>query len=65
MIKTFRSTGIGNEEPFDEKTAKEWRRKKEATRRFLEELRNSAENPSWSFQERPHGSEDDAGTPDL
>ena len=65
MIKTFRSTGIGNEEPFDEKMAKEWRRKKEATRRFLEERRNSAEDPNWSFQERPNGSEDDAGTPDL
>ncbi len=65
MIKIFRSTGIGNEEPFDEETAKEWRRKKEATRRFLEERRNSDQHPSWSFQERPNGSEDDAGTTDL
>jgi hypothetical protein len=46
-------------------TAKEWRRKKDATRRFLEELRNSEQHPGWSFQERPNGSEDDAGTTDL
>lgn len=39
MIKTFRSTGIGNEVPFDEETAEEWRRKKEETPRLLERNR--------------------------
>lgn len=39
MIKTFKSTGIGNEAPFDEETAEEWRRKKEKTRRLLERNR--------------------------
>lgn len=64
MIKTFKSTGIGNEEPFDEETAREWRRKKEATRRFLKDRRNPSEDLPWSLQERS-GPEDDASTPDL
>lgn len=65
-MKTFRSTGIGNEEPFDEGKAAEWRRKKEATRRFLDERRRSGEGPDWPLQELPGGStDDDAGSPDL
>lgn len=67
MIKTFRSTGIGNEAPFDEETAEEWRRKKEETRRLLERNRQRGGRRSATLGER-HGSvgdDDAAGSPDL
>ena len=66
MIKTFRSTGIGNEAPFDEETAEEWRRKKEETRRLLERNRKLNGRKSESLGER-HGSlgDDDAGSADI
>lgn len=66
MIKTFRSTGIGNEAPFDEETAEEWRRKKEETRRLLERNRRRGGRQSATLGER-HGSfaDDAAGSPDL
>ncbi len=66
MIKTFRSTGIGNEAPFDEETAEEWRRKKEETRRLLERNRRVHGGQNASLGER-HGSagDDDAGSPDF
>ena len=66
MIKTFRSTGIGNEAPFDEETAEVWRRKKEETRRLLERNRGLDGRRSAALGER-HGSasDDDADTSDL
>jgi hypothetical protein len=66
VIKTFRSTGIGNEAPFDEETAEEWRRKKEETRRLLERNRRVHGGQNASLGER-HGSagDDDAGFPDF
>ena len=66
MIKTFKSTGIGNEAPFDEETAEEWRRKKEKTRRLLERNREVDGGRSAPLAER-HGSagEDDARSSDL
>jgi hypothetical protein len=66
VIKTFRSTGIGNEAPFDEKTAEEWRRKKEQTRRLLERNCKFDDQQSAPLAER-HGSagDDDAGSSDL
>jgi hypothetical protein len=50
VIKTFKSTGIGTEAPFDE----EWRRKKEKTRRLLERNRKLNGRQSASLGER-HG----------
>ena len=66
MIKTFKSTGIGNEAPFDEETAEEWRRKKEETRRLLERNRKLKGQDSATLGER-HGSagDDDAESSDL
>ena len=66
MIKTFKSTGIGNEAPFDEETAEEWRRKKEETRRLLERNRKLNGRHSAPLGER-HGSagDDEAGSSDL
>ena len=66
MIKTFKSTGIGNEAPFDEETAEEWRRKKEQTRRELKRNRELDDRRSASLAER-HGSvgDDDASSSDL
>jgi hypothetical protein len=66
VIKIFRSTGIGNEAPFDEETAEEWRRKKEETRRLLERNRKLDGRRSAPLTER-HGSagDDDAGSTDL
>lgn len=66
MIKTFRSTGIGNEAPFDEETAEEWRRKKQQTRRLLERNRELDDRRSAPLAER-HGyaGDDDASFSDL
>jgi hypothetical protein len=66
VIKTFRSTGIGNEASFDEETAEEWRRKKEETRCLLEQNRKLDGRQSAPLAER-HGSagDDDAGSSDL
>lgn len=63
MIKTFKSTGIGNEAPFDEKTAQEWRRKKEETRLLLE--RNRRLHGTAPLSERHGSTGDDAGSSDL
>ena len=66
MIKTFKSTGIGNEAPFDEETAEEWRRKKEETRRLLERNRRVHGRQSAPLGERHEPSGDnDVGSPGL
>ena len=47
MIRTFKSTGIGNEQPFDAEEAERWRRLKEESRRdFEEHRRRRADAPS-------------------
>ena len=66
MIKTFRSTGIGNEAPFDEETAEEWRRKKEVTRLLLERNRRVHGGQSAPLGEKDGAaSDDDADSSDL
>ncbi len=65
MIKTFKSTGIGNEAAFDEKTAEEWRRKKEETRHLLERNRELDGRRSAALGERHGSASDDADTSDL
>ena len=48
MIRAFKSTGIGNEYPFDAEEAERWRRLKEESRRdFEEHRRRRAGAPSY------------------
>jgi hypothetical protein len=65
VIKTFKSTGIGNEAPFDDETAEEWRRKKEQTRRLLECNRGLDGRRSAALGERHGSASDDADSSDL
>lgn len=66
MIKTFKSTGIGNESPFDAEEARKWRRLKEESRRAFEERRRAgAASVPRASEGRPEGAGDDgAGTQD-
>ena len=59
MIRTFKSTGIGNEHPFDAEEAERWRRLKEESRRDFGEHYRRVGAPSCRNLEE--GAEDARG----
>lgn len=62
MIRTFKSTGIGNEIPFDaEEARRRWRRLKEESRRAFEERRHSGAPSPRTLRGKPGGTGDGDG----